>query len=584
MNLFGFELRRKPQAEISLGESFVARTIAARTAEILAATPHLPAMTTFNQPMNPSGGFSERLEDRAIASDPRENWYLTLPEKITPQQAVNIMRAALGGDIWQLHMLLQLMEARWPVFRMAAHQLREAAAYTKYVPHPYAEDGEEPTESAKEKAALVGRALKSFSPDQYSDEKGSSGMIYDFTHAMLMGVSLVELVWERKRHPKYGEEMLPRASAFVHPRHFTFSNTGKLCVYDQDYDRQYNDPRTQSRNPIIWNAEPDPDKFICSQFSSKSGSSLGAGFMLPIVWLFVARQWCNEWALNTAKQFGSPFIAVSYRPGQTDSEERAKLSAFLKNAGAERRLLHPEGTAAQVFPSQPMTADNPQRWLHDEADKQCLFLLLGQDSTTKSIPGQLGGQEAKQDVKEERVTALANWIARNPLRQFARAVLRQNYGDDSECPEFIPDRTRPLSSTEVGALASSINMSGLPVRADEFYKKIGFSQPEPGDVIVQRGEITEMLTEEEKYEQALAQQQDQIELQSQAGGQPPVEASQRKTSTDRLPVTTIRAALAKATPEQRKKLEEAVTAAERATHLNGEVKLVQKLIDDITRA
>ena len=582
MKIFGLDIKKAVPATIGGGLDFAERSAVNQALEqsgavVRGGAVHLPSMPVYtnqNVPMpNQNAGWSDALEDRAIRSDPRENWYLALAEKITPQQSVNIMRAALGGDIWQAHLLLELMQARWPTFRMALHQLREAAAFTKYVAHPHCDEGEEPSKEAKDKAALVARAMRSFSPNQFTDEKGLSGFVYDCAHSLALGVSVEEMLWQRKRSKKYGDEMLPRAATFVHPRHFTFNNLGVLCVYDNDYKREYDDPTTNRRNPILWGQEPDPDKFICSQFHSKSGSALGAGFMMPIVWLFVARTWCSEWALNTAKNFGSPFLAVSYKAGSSDVEERAKLAAFLKNAGAEKRLLHPEGTVAQIMPSQPMTSDNPQRWIYDEADRQCLFLLLGQSGTTQATPGKLGDSSTHQDVKEERVLGLAQWVAHNPLKQFARAVLRQNYGNDDDCPEILPDRSRPLGSTEVSTLVTSINGSGLPVRADEFYKKIGFSQPEPGDVILQRGEVTKMLTEEEKYEQQMAQAQDQMEMQAQASGQQPV-AEPVEATAKPVPFDTA-TVLHRCTPNQLREVESLVTAAEGAAHMNGEFSLVQ---------
>ena len=571
----------RPAQAIQASESFATRSLVNQVFEATGATvkagsvhlPTLPVYTNENVPMTqPVMGWSDALEDRAIRSDPRENWYLTLPEKLTPQQAVNIIRAALGGDIWQLHMLDQLMESRWPTYRMAKHQLREAAAFTKYTTHPHCEEGEEPTPEATEKAALVARAMRSFSPNQFTDEKGFSGFVYDCANIGI-GMSVEEIIWQRKRTKKYGEEMLPRAACFVHPRHFTFNNLGVLCVYDNDYAREYDDPNTQRRNPILWGTEPDPDKFICAQVQTKSGSALGAGYMLPIIWLFVARQWCNEWALNTAKQFGSAFIDITYKPGSSDVDERAKLAAFLKNAGAERRLIHPEGTVATIHPAQSLGSDNPQRYILEESDKQCLFLLLGQTGTTQATPGKLGDSSTHQDVKEERVLGLTQWLAHNPIKQFARAVLRQNYGNDDDCPEIVPDRTRPLSSGEVGALVTQINGSGIPVRADEFYKKIGFSQPEPGDVIIQRGEVSEMLTEEEKYEQHMEQAQDQMEMQAQAQGQPQEQVEASDKAIVRFDTATV---LHRCTPEQLREVESLVTAAERATHLNGEHDALQR--------
>ena len=570
MKFLGLDIRRE-QPVIRAGDNFAARTALNQALDAIstvkAATIHLPTLdVATNQNVPANFGYTGDLEDRAIRSDPREMWYLAINGKITPAQAENIMRAGLGGDIWQKFMLERLLESKWPTFRMAFHQLREAVSYTKFNVIPHAEEGEEPTKEAKERAGLVSRAIKSMNPHPYSDEKGFSGMVYDLCNAFMLGVGMTEIIWE-KRRTSHGMEMLPRAAAFVHPRHYTFTYNGEFAVFDSDPNYDFDDPRGKA-NPPKRHTVPDQDKFICAQFSGSSGSSLTSGMMDPIVWLAVARVWCNEWALNTAKNFGSPFIDIVYRPGQSEQEERNKLAQFLKNAGAERRLIHPEGTLATIHPAQSLGSDNPQRYILEESDKQCLFLILGQAGTTVQTPGKLGDSGTHQDTKEERVAGLASWVARNPLRQFARAILRQNYGNDDMCPEIIPDRTRPLGSAEVSTLVSSINASGMPVRADELYKKIGFSQPEPGDIIVQRGEVIEMLTEEEKYEQQMEQQQAQMEMQQQ--GQEPVAGSQRVQPFD------IAAVLHRCTPDQLREIEDMVTAAEKATHLNGEADLLQR--------
>ena len=501
-------------------------------------------------------GQSSPLEERSIPSDPRELWYLALPYKLTPQQCVQILRAALGGDLWQQWQLLSLMLDTWPTFRMAQHQLREAVAYTRFNVVPYAEDGEQPTKSAMEKAGLVSRAIKAMDPDPFSDEVGFSGMVYHLLDAMLNGLTMVELIWSRDESSGV---VVPRAAAWTHPRHFTFNQFGQIVLTDDSFQREWGSLTFEAKRQV--KGGMNPDKFLTSQFLSRSGSVLGAGFMRPLVWYWAARQFNSEWMLNTAKQYGSPFIDITYRPGgSSDAEERAKLNEFLKNAGPERRLLHPEGTVATIHPAQTLGAENPQRYLTEEADRAALFLLLGQESTTKSIPGQLGGTDAKQDIKEERVLNLAQWSARNPLRQLARAILRQNYGNADECPEFVPDRTRPLTSLEAGGLITST--LAIPVRVDELYKKINFTPPEPGDTVIHQGRIQEMLTPEEQAQLEAEQQQAQLE------GSVPLKDPK-----------TVQARLNLLTPKQVDELEAKVTAAERKTTLNGDWAEITQMLE-----
>jgi phage gp29-like protein len=471
--------------------------------------------------------------DRIIRNDPREAFFWSMPNKLTPQQCLQMLRAALAGDLFQQYNLCQLMLDTWPTFRMASHQLCESAAYMRYAVHPCAEEGKKPSKKAIEKADLVSRAIRSMTPDPFNDEKGFSGMAYALCDAMLNGLSLVELLWEVKASSDHGREWLPTSAAWVHPRHYTFSTAGSISLYNDDGNRV--SPQTTGAAKGI---NPSPDKFVCAQFISKAGSSLGAGFMRPLVWYWAARQFNNEWMLNTAKQYGSPFIDITYKAGTVSTgpnSELEKLNEMLKTAGAQRRLIHPEGTTAVIHQPSSLGKENPQRVLEEKADEACLFLLLGQKGTTTAVSGQLGNDDSHENVKEERKLGVANWLARNPLRQFARAVLRRNYGNDDECPEVAPDTTKPLKTEQVGMLASAISSSGLPVRADEFYKKIGFTQPDEGEVVLVRGELMIQeapMTKEDKFNEQLGQQvkqaEVQMELQGEAQrGQQSVQASER---------------------------------------------------------
>lgn len=573
--------------EVSLSRGNAAEAVVASSGLVVvgspvrAAAPNLPAandvaMTNVlppfgtNPPAAPIMQGDVDLGDRSIYSDPRELWYLCLPNKLTPQQVLQILRSALAGDIWQQWQLCSLMLDTWPTFRKAAHELMEGAAYMRYVVHAFAEEGGKPSEKAKKKADVVSRAIAGMAPNPFNDEKGFSGMCYSLCDALLNGLSMTELMWETKRTAK-GLMRLPRSSAWIHPRHYTFTNDGYIAVFDSTYGRLMTPTQSAPKAYV-----PDERKFMCAQFMSRAGSSLGAGFMRPLAWAWAARQFNLEWMLNTAKQYGAPFIDITYKPGAVttdpgdNSSDIAKLTAMLKTAGANRRLIHPEGTVAEIHPAHPLGKENPQRVLEEKADEWCLYLLLGQKGTTFSTPGQLGNQEAHADVKNERVLGVANWLARNPLRQFARAVVKCNFGDDDECPVIMPDTTKPLEAGEVGQLMTSVSGSRIPVRADELYKKLGFSQPEPGETVVAGGKMMEMgevLNEEEMFAQDLerqqAQGQQQVALEQQAAG--------------------VRASLRRMSNAQLDKLEDLIRAAERAPHPNGELETLRGALAKGTR-
>lgn len=536
-------------------------------------THHIPPFG-LNPPRETVGTIPTALAERYIHNDPRELWYLALPNKISPQQCVSILRSALGGDLWQQWQLLSLMLDTWPTFRIAAHQLREAASYVKYKVH--VEGGDDASKINKEKGKLVERAMKNFCPNQFNDEKGFTGMVYDLTDSLLNGLSMVELIWEDRNSKEFGRETMPRAAAWVHPRAFTFKNDGFIAVFDDNYNRLYANPQINGKV----GTDPDPNKFILGQFISRSGSSLGAGFMRPLVWYWAARQFNSEWMLNHARQYGSPFIDITYNPETTSAQEKLDLEAMLASAGPQRRLLHKTGTAAIIHPASSMGADNPQRWLAKEADEAALFLLLGQTGTTTAVPGSLGNQDTHMSVKQERVEGLAQWTAKNPLRHWARAVINVNYGNSDNTPELLPDFTKPLSVVEVAQMLSGLRSSGLPVRADQVYEKAGWTQPQKEELVYRDGQLlymAEPVDEQEIRDQQQAQQEAEQAAMANGNQNGPSQPIQGSSPA----VKTLAAALSRMGKKETGELDSLVKAAEGATHRNGEWTRLQSRLKEI---
>src|SRR5260370_678193 len=137
----------------------------------------------------------------------------------------------------------------------------------------------------------------------------------------------------------------------------------------------------------------------------------------------------QEWMFIAAQNYGAPFVDYTYEKGML-AADLAKLDADIAKGLANRYIGHVVGTVLNVEPPSPIGPDNPQRHLMEMADKRCMELLLGQESTTKSTPGKLGDQGgggAHENTKRERVEGLAKWVGTEPLAQFVKAVLLANY-------------------------------------------------------------------------------------------------------------------------------------------------------------
>ena len=370
MKLFGFNISRDSIIRAS-GTEFEARSMHNM---VRADAPYLPRYPSnsevergsrdyrtqsippfgTNPPSRPIVEYDTDLTDRATHSDPRELWYLSLPGKMGPGQVALILRSALGGDLWQQFQLYLLMLDTWPMFRKCDHEIREAVSSVKYVARPYCEEGKEPTASAKEKADFVNRNFRTMRANRFNDERSFKGMVYHMAGAFSMGLMMEELIYNEPKYLGNGEfEQTLRAAAFVHPRAFTFANSGEIAIFDDNYNRlRFNLAKTGQA--------PDPRKFVCGQFLSSSGSTLGAGYMRPLGWSWSSVVFNQEWMARAAENFGAPFVDVTYTSGMRP-EELATLDRNIKAGLANRFIRHLEGTTLNVVPASSLGADKPQR-------------------------------------------------------------------------------------------------------------------------------------------------------------------------------------------------------------------------------
>lgn len=541
-----------------------------------------PFGTKYPNMLNSSSVAGADLSERLIGSNPFDGFYLTLPAKLTPQQIVNILRSAQGGDVWQLSQLHDLALTMWPMYKKCCAELKEAASSVKFDIHPYCEEGEEPTDTAKEKADFVRRCLFNMYPDPANDERDFRGTLYHLADVLLMGVGMQEIIWNEPQRGAMGWERTPRATVFVHPLHFTYTSDGFLTVFDENYSRyQF----SSDKAGMVY--APDPDRFICAQYYSHFGSPLSSGLIRPLGrWLSVYI-FNQEWMFNFAQKYGGPFLDMTYAPGTPDSEI-IRMKQFLANAASQGYVMHLQGTTIVSHPPHQQGSDNPQRHLAEEADKQCQVLILGQTLTTDMPASGAGSYAASQThagVKQEKIESLSLWMAHNPIKQLVRAILRVNYDNEDECPEVRPDFTPTLNAAEKGALISALGNCAIPFLADEIYKLLGFSCPEEGDKVLITGRLGECGPTDDELSaiglQGVEEIDQQLELQEQQAKIAKKYAPAKANGNKPVKSSELRRILSEASQEDLDELRGLVVKAQEAPYANGELTAVAVKIKTI---
>ena len=561
----------------AIKESGVVKAVSPQIPKLANGMPQAPGSITEVMPPFSSPGVagpepkkgSYDLANRVLYNDPRDLWYLSLPSKLTPTEVLQILRSALGGDLWQQWQLQKLMSDSWVMFRKCAHELRSAVASTRYVAHPYCEPGKQPTKSAKLKAQLVNRALASWRPNQFTDEKGLHGFIYHAMDSVLSGVSLEEIQWQL-----VNGEILPRAATWVHPRQFTFGNGGYIAIWDMNFKAM---------------VTPDPNKFMCMQYLSDSGSTLGCGLMRPLAWYWSAVIFNREWMLKYGQKYGSGFLKMFFTGTLTD-DERKKLEGFANDAiNKGWILLRKDQEDAEYTAPANLGAENPHHKLCADADEAAQLLLLGQTATTSGNKQQGGGINnnsggVQQQVINERKIELAINVAEGPLTQLALAACRLNFdGDDSECPIISPDTTQPLNAQEKGMVITALAQTKTPMVMADYYELTGTQPPSEGQQVINpsTGEIGIIGSMDEPFDASQAPKPEPQELDENgnpippSGGDGDEGGGNQNAAGGNVSASEVRKMLAKATDAEISHLQGLVVKATNAPHKNGEITLVK---------
>ncbi len=527
------------------------------------------------------------LSTRNVQADPLSDWWMYAPDKIPPKQISSILRMALAGSLWQQTTLAQRMRDSWPMFRKCEYELRAAVASSKFVVHPYTVKGKKPTPSAEEKADLIWRSLEGFNPDRFADEDGLNGMAFDLAGGVTDGVSICEMLWDEDAIDTDGKnESRVRASAWVHPRNLAFQPDGRIGIAYQE-DTGYLSFANAAKTTVNYN----PDKFLVAKFKSKSGSCLGAGFMRPLALMWVMVMYPRDYAMLFMQKYGNPFMDIAYSAGITDPKEIDRFERLAKQAAASGYFVHPDSAKLVIGSEHKMGADNPQLVLMHLADEACQLLMLGQTLTsTAPINGGTRAQgDVHENVRQERIEEIAKWIARILTEQFTDSILRVNYGKsylrNPERPTVEVDLTRPLSATEQADFLQKISNSTVAILTEEAYKRVGFTQPSPGDKVLVRGQqviLEEAMTPTEKQEQDFETQLGQQVAISQMQQPEKPEPGNRENveATNRISPHYIYQALSKADPDEIGELENLVLTAEAAPRNNGVFKAAQAAVEN----
>lgn len=421
--------------------------------------------------------------DKIIVGDARQRWISQRARDYTPDGIDQILTGAFSGNLVYQYELFDLMEATWPRLMKDLGEIKDSVLSLDWTLQPWAPAAGKASPDAKRKAALVEELIWHMKPDPTADENDFDGTLRDLLDAWGKGLSILEVDWE-KRFTGNAATIAPRATRWIHPRFYGYPAddtrlklisreiASAALLYPTPPDHMAPPPTTE------WTDFAE-NKFLIGVAKAKSGHPIGAALLRPLAFWWSASNFSANWLLNHAQLFGVPIRWATYDP-QTPNI-KAIISDMLENMGSAGWAAVPTGTQLQIIDAAKSAASNPNVQIIELANEICDILILRQTLTTSQ--GDRGSQalgNVHAGVRAGAIDAAAKWAARVINTQLIPAILRLNFGDDTEAPWFAPDHEEQKDEKALADRDKVLADMGLEFPEQWFRERHGVPPVEAG--------------------------------------------------------------------------------------------------------
>ncbi|MBM4277269.1 MAG: DUF935 family protein [Deltaproteobacteria bacterium] len=360
------------------------------------------------------------------------------------------------GNILQNPDSVLSSEARGKGVQVYEELLFEARVFSEMQKRKLAVIGKEweiiPASNSMEDIKIAGFVEKVFKNFAY--DAGRQALL----SGLVTGYKPAEVMWDYSE----GDIWIKQLNG-VSPRRIVFDLDGNLRLLTW-------------ANPI--KGEPVPEKkFLIFANPSNNGSPYGDGLGRALYWLvWFKKNGVKFWAVYLDK-FGQPTPWGKY-PSGTESADQDKLLEALKAMQTDQAIITPDTMAVELLEAaRASSVDSYDRWEKFWNDA-ITFIILGQSATTEGTPGKLGGEEVRDDVRQDILKADADLLCECQNNQLIPWLVDYNFPGVSKYPQVW---IRMEEEKELLALAERDRTLckdiGLPMSKRYFYETYAIPDP-----------------------------------------------------------------------------------------------------------
>lgn len=301
------------------------------------------------------------------------------------------------------------------------------------------------------------------------------------------GRAAVEVVWRRTEGPIRWQ---PARLEWVHPRRLSLGPEREVRVRDDVFSGLGFEARGIDTREV-------PGKFLVSQPQLFGDYTEREGFGLRgVFWTFFKRFSWRE-RLELVELFGKPWRGVEVADGSRSISKEVldQASEQVDQLGAGSTFRLPPGLKLVTVQPHPNTHEGHQA-LAQDANDELAKLILGQSRTTEAKSSGLnaGAEEVAQDSEFLILKSDGEHLSEVLTQQLCWPFIALNFGHDAMAlaPRIrVPVERPPDRSEEIKRTVAALQ-TGLPLKRDEVYERLGFSRPADDDdtVTVNQGGAT----------------------------------------------------------------------------------------------
>lgn len=391
---------------------------------------------------------------------------------LTPEHIEVAVRSADLGFMRDLTDLQYETLAIDPHFSGVVGKRVRALAGTKARVLPATGDGIDPT-----RAKLYADVVR----QQIAWIPNWSLQIRRLNYAQCHGRAALEKVW---RENPAGSKVKWRVDSlnWIHPRRLSFGPERELRVRDDQFAGAGFERRGLELRSI-------PFKFISFTPQQFNDYPEREGYGPRGLYFSFFKRFSWRERLILLEVFGKPWRIVSADSNEVQQETLDEAAISADAMGANATGVMPPGVSMDI-----KSPDHASGELHKDTAAECndelSKLVLGTTRTTDAKPGALGsaGDEVGQD-EQSSVFAADGWDASDLLsEQLAADIIVLNFGAEAldHAPRIeIKYEVAASRGTEIERTVKVFGM-GQPIKKSEWYERVGFSEPQPEDDVIQQ--------------------------------------------------------------------------------------------------